>query len=91
MIYYHSKVDKGCQQEHSTKGEEAMPEGRCPKCGASFAGWALTKDRYQTCPKCGILLEVTEDIVGSAKAIISQFSDEHVTDANPDNQRSSGK
>jgi hypothetical protein len=64
-----------------------MPEGRCPKCGASFTGWALTEDRHQTCPKYGILLEVTEEIVGSTKAIVSQFSDEHVTGTNPDDQQ----
>jgi uncharacterized paraquat-inducible protein A len=63
-----------------------MPEGRCPKCGASFTGWALTEGRYQTCPKCGTLLEVTEEIVESAEAIVTQFNDEYVAGTNPDDQ-----
>jgi DNA-directed RNA polymerase subunit RPC12/RpoP len=86
MIYYHSSVFKGQQQGRFKKGENEMPEGKCPKCGASFAGWALTEDRYQTCPKCGILLEVTEGIVGSAKDIVYRLSDESITGTIPDNE-----
>ena len=38
-----------------------MLEGKCPKCGTSFVGWALLSPRNQTCPKCGSGLEITED------------------------------
>jgi len=37
-----------------------MIEGKCPKCGHCFVGWALLNPRRQTCPKCGIGLEITE-------------------------------
>jgi hypothetical protein len=35
-----------------------MLEGRCPRCGACHIGWALQFERYQTCPKCGIGLDI---------------------------------
>jgi len=38
-----------------------MLEGKCPKCGARYFGWALRLPRHQTCPKCGVGLEITED------------------------------
>ena len=38
-----------------------MLEGKCPKCGTYRVGWALRYPRYQTCPKCGTGLEITED------------------------------
>ena len=38
-----------------------MLEGKCLKCGYHFVGWALRFPRHQTCPKCGIGLEITED------------------------------
>jgi uncharacterized OB-fold protein len=38
-----------------------MPEGKCPKCGAHYYGWALTLPRQQTCDKCGTALEIIED------------------------------
>ena len=38
-----------------------MIEGKCPKCGYYRLGWALLNPRHQTCPKCGIGLEITED------------------------------
>jgi hypothetical protein len=38
-----------------------MLEGKCPKCGIRRVGWALRYPRYQTCPNCGIGLEITED------------------------------
>ena len=37
-----------------------MLEGKCPKCGRCFIGWALLNPRHQTCPKCGVGLEITE-------------------------------
>ena len=38
-----------------------MLEGRCPECGIHYYGWALRNPRYQTCSKCGIALEITEE------------------------------
>ena len=38
-----------------------MLEGRCLKCGIYYVGWALLNLRYQTCPKCGVGLEITQD------------------------------
>ena len=38
-----------------------MLEGKCPKCGYQFVGWALQFPRHQTCSRCGIGLEITED------------------------------
>ncbi len=38
-----------------------MLEGRCPKCGTSYFGWALRFPRHQVCPKCGVGLEILED------------------------------
>ncbi len=38
-----------------------MLEGLCPKCGMRRIGWALRIDRYQTCPRCGTGLVITED------------------------------
>jgi hypothetical protein len=35
-----------------------MLEGRCPRCGICQVGWALQFERYQTCPKCGIGLDI---------------------------------
>ena len=38
-----------------------MPEGKCPKCGALFVGWALTDRQQQTCPECGVTLDIVDD------------------------------
>jgi hypothetical protein len=38
-----------------------MLEGRCPRCSTQYRGWALGNPRGQTCPKCGVALEITED------------------------------
>jgi len=38
-----------------------MLEGKCPKCGTQYFGWALQWPRHQTCSKCGIGLEITQD------------------------------
>lgn len=37
-----------------------MFEGRCPKCGIRYYGWALLNPEYQTCPDCGIGLQIKE-------------------------------
>ncbi len=38
-----------------------MLEGKCPKCGARYFGWALRFERHQACPKCGVGLDITEE------------------------------
>jgi hypothetical protein len=38
-----------------------MLEGKCPKCGCHCVGWALANPRNQTCSKCGVGLEITEN------------------------------
>lgn len=35
-----------------------VPEGRCPKCGLKYSGWALRNPRHQACPKCGRGLDI---------------------------------
>ncbi len=39
-----------------------MLEGYCPKCGIHYCGWALSNKEQQKCPKCGIDLNITEDV-----------------------------
>jgi len=38
-----------------------MIEGKCPKCGQRYYGWALLQPRNQSCSKCGTGLLITED------------------------------
>ncbi|MBN1862246.1 MAG: hypothetical protein JW790_01195 [Dehalococcoidales bacterium] len=38
-----------------------MLEGKCPKCGARYFGWALRFPRHQVCPRCGVGLAIVED------------------------------
>jgi len=38
-----------------------MLEGKCPKCGYHCVGQALRFPRHQTCARCGVGLEITED------------------------------
>ncbi len=38
-----------------------MIEGKCPKCGASYFGWALRVPRNQSCSRCGTALKIYED------------------------------
>jgi hypothetical protein len=35
-----------------------VPEGICPRCGIRYEGWALLNPIYQTCPSCGVNLEI---------------------------------
>lgn len=44
----------------SLAGGFVMLEGRCPKCGVRYYGWALLNPEYQTCPNCGIGLHIKE-------------------------------
>ena len=65
-----------------------MIEGRCPKCGTKYAGWALASERNQTCPKCGVALEVT--VNGHRFKGYSPFTAERYHVDVPDNVPSSG-
>lgn len=38
----------------------AIPEAKCPKCGARYLGWALHDSKHQKCKKCGAQLEVLD-------------------------------
>ena len=38
-----------------------MLEGKCPKCGAGYYGWALRFQRHQMCILCNVGLEIFED------------------------------
>jgi ribosomal protein S27AE len=38
-----------------------MIEGRCPKCGYRFVGWALLFPRNQMCSNCGAALQIYQD------------------------------
>ena len=38
-----------------------MIEGRCPKCGRCYVGWALRFPRNQMCSNCGAALEIFRD------------------------------
>jgi hypothetical protein len=38
-----------------------MIEGKCPKCGTAYFGWALHSPRNQYCNDCGTSLEIIED------------------------------
>jgi len=37
-----------------------MLEGKCPKCGYKYVGWALRYPRHQTCTICGKGLDIFE-------------------------------
>jgi hypothetical protein len=58
-----------------------MLEGTCSKCGTYRCGWALLNPRYQTCPKCGAGLRITEES-GKVYEGFSPFSAERI-DVNP--------
>jgi uncharacterized OB-fold protein len=38
-----------------------VPQGKCPKCGAHYYGWALRSPRNQMCEKCGEGLEISDE------------------------------
>ena len=72
-----------------------MLEGKCPKCGAYFVGWALRNPRHQSCPRCGIGLEITlngRTVQGyspfAAEEYVIDVPDEaHPVEDRPDDQR----
>jgi hypothetical protein len=60
-----------------------MLEGKCPKCGARYYGWALTMPRHQMCDKCGVGLEITEDGRAVGKGYSPFEAEEYVVKAPP--------
>ena len=48
-------------------------KGKCPKCGASYYGWALNNPLEQKCEICGSLLGISEGKV-CLKAYQSPFN-----------------
>lgn len=62
-----------------------MPEGKCPQCGASFTGWALIDSQYQTCPNCGIKLEIINNN-RTTKKLTKTPIDEPVPDITSDDK-----
>lgn len=38
-----------------------MIEGKCPKCGERYYGWALRFERNSYCNNCGTALDIMED------------------------------
>jgi uncharacterized protein (DUF983 family) len=47
-------------------------KGKCPKCGASYYGWALSNPIHQKCGECGTCLEI-QDVKEGAEALNSFF------------------
>ena len=47
-----------------------MIEGKCPKCGQTYFGWALLTPRNQMCGRCGTGLEIFE----GGRKIITGYS-----------------
>jgi uncharacterized OB-fold protein len=54
-------------------------KGKCPKCGASYYGWALENPLDRQCDHCGSSLEVSEGpictgtsymVLGNVKGIV---------------------
>jgi uncharacterized OB-fold protein len=46
-------------------------KGKCPKCGASYYGWALNNPIHQKCEECGGYLEI-QDVKGGIE-VFSPF------------------
>lgn len=62
-----------------------MPEGKCPECGAKFAGWALTISQHSVCPKCGKQLVITGGSGHSEMDISAEHSDDSSNAMEQDN------
>jgi hypothetical protein len=48
-------------------------KGICPKCGASYCGWALENPLHQKCEYCGSRLEISnnEKFTGTSYSVLS--------------------
>ena len=40
-------------------------KGKCPKCGATYYGWALGNPIHQQCEHCGSSLEISESPIST--------------------------
>ena len=58
-----------------------MLDGKCPKCGTRYFGWALRFPRHQTCPKCGVGLDIIEDGKQVSKGYSPFTAEKHSVDA----------
>ena len=67
-----------------------MPVGKCPNCGRSFIGWALTDPEQRTCPECGAVLEVINEEGQDAKSE-SSATERQIIDVTPDDRESNDK
>ena len=56
--------------------EFTMLIGKCPKCGATYASWALTSTWFQLCYRCGVDIDVRDDDTGIFFARSSYTPDE---------------
>jgi len=54
-----------------------MLEGKCPKCGTCYFGWALRNPRHQSCPRCGVGLDITENGVQLPKGYSPFTAEKH--------------
>jgi len=60
-----------------------MPEAKCPHCGTSFHGWALTEPQKRTCPECGVVLEMMDEKQQGARSE-SSTTEGHIIDTTLD-------
>jgi ssDNA-binding Zn-finger/Zn-ribbon topoisomerase 1 len=71
-----------------------MLEGKCPKCGTYYHGWALLNPRHQSCPKCGTGLEITQDgqkiFIGYSPFNGQRYYIDTQTDASPPHNKGKG-
>jgi len=53
--------------------KEKTMKGKCPKCGASYYGWALENPLHQRCEQCGSSLEISEGQIctGTSYSVLS--------------------
>jgi NAD-dependent SIR2 family protein deacetylase len=60
-------------------------EGKCPKCGTRYSGWALESLRNQMCAYCGAALEMRKEgvLMGSGPSAFE--ADKQQADSNEDN------
>ncbi len=42
--------------------------GKCPKCGATYRGWALQSPWHQICDRCGTDIDIQDDITNTFTA-----------------------
>jgi hypothetical protein len=61
-----------------------MLEGKCPKCGARYFGWALQFPRNQVCSGCGASLLIYRDGKALSEGYSPFTAEKHtVPDASP--------